>query len=74
MVFTGVNIVNNKPQRWKVEDSYGDKQKLNGCYVMNDNYFDEFVLQIIIHKKYLKQEQIILLKQEPIEFEIEEPF
>ena len=51
MVFTGVNLVDNKPQRWKVEDSYGDKEKVNGYYIMNDNYFDEFVLQLIINKR-----------------------
>lgn len=74
MVFTGVNLIENKPQRWKIEDSYGDKEKINGYYIMNDNYFDEFVLQIIIDKKYLSQEQLKLLEQEPIEFEIEDPF
>lgn len=74
MTFTGVNIIDSKPQRWKVEDSYGDKEKINGYYIMNDNYFDEFVLQVVIDKKYLSQKQLNLLKQEPVEFDIEEPF
>ena len=74
MVFTGVNLVNDKPQRWKVEDSYGDKEKVNGYYVMNDNFFDEFVLSVVIDKKYLSAKQLELLKQKPIEFEITEPF
>lgn len=74
MVFTGVNIIKDKPQRWKIEDSYGNKEKINGCYVMNDNFFDEFVLSVVIDKKYLSKEQIQLLGQEPIEFEIKDPF
>ncbi len=74
MTITGVNIIDGKTQRWKVEDSYGDKEKLNGCYIMNDNFFDEFVLGIVIDKKYLSNEQIELLLQEPIEVEIKEPF
>ena len=74
MTFTGVNLINNKPQRWKIEDSYGDKEKVNGYYIMNDNFFNEFVLSVVIDKKYLSQEQLNLLKQEPIEFEIEDPF
>lgn len=74
MTFTGVNLIGDKPQRWKVEDSYGDKEKVNGYYVMNDNFFDEFVLSVIIDKKYLTDEQLKLLEQEPIEFKGEDPF
>lgn len=74
MTFTGVNLVNNKPQRWKIEDSYGDKERANGYYIMNDNFFNEFVLSVVIDKKYLSQEQLQLSEQEPIEFEVEDPF
>lgn len=74
MTFTGVNVVNEKPQRWKIEDSYGDKEKVNGYYIMNDNFFNEFVLSVVIDKKYLSQEYLDLLKQEPIKFDVEDPF
>ena len=74
MTFTGVNLINDKPQRWKIEDSYGDKEKVNGYYIMNDNFFNEFVLSVVIDKKYLTEEELKLLEQEPIEFEIEDPF
>lgn len=74
MTFTGVNLIDNKPQRWKIEDSYGDKPKVNGYYIMNDNFLNEFVLSVVIDKKYLSQEQLQLLEQEPIEFENEDPF
>lgn len=33
---------------------------------MNDNYFDEFILQAIINKKYLSKKQRELLKQDVI--------
>ena len=74
MTFIGVNLRDGKAQRWKIEDSYGNKEKVNGCYVMNDNFFNEFVLSVIIDKKYLTEEQLKLLEQEPIEFNIGEPF
>lgn len=74
MTFTGVNLIDNKPQRWKIEDSYGDKEKVNGYYIMTDNFFNEFVLSVVIDKRYLSQEQLQLLEQEPIEYEIEDPF
>lgn len=63
MTITGVHIENDKPLRWKVEDSYGDKEKFNGYYIMNDNYFDEYVFTVIIHKKYLSQKQLELYNQ-----------
>ena len=72
MVFVGVNVIDGKPERWKIEDSYGTKEKVDGYYIMNDNYFDEFVFNVIIDKKYLTEEQLDLLKQAPIEYEIDE--
>lgn len=73
MTFVGVNLKEGRPERWKVEDSYGDKNKVNGCYIMNDNFFEEFVMEIVVNKKYLTEEQLLLLEQEPIEFEINDP-
>ena len=74
MIFCGVHLEDDKPIRWKVEDSYGEQEKINGYYVMNDKFFDEFVFNVIVQKKYLTNRQIKLLEQKPIEFEIEEPF
>lgn len=73
MIFCGVHLVDNKPIRWKIEDSYGDKEKFNGYYIMNDNYFDEFVINVVIDKKYLNEKQLKALEQDPIEIEGEEP-
>ncbi|MCI8383297.1 MAG: hypothetical protein HFJ33_00165 [Clostridia bacterium] len=73
MIFSGVNLKDNKPERWKIEDSYGDKNKVNGCYIMNDNFFEDFVMLIVVHKKYLSERQLKLLEQEPIDFQIDDP-
>lgn len=74
MAFTGVNLLENKPQRWKIEDSYGDKEKINGYYIMNDNFFEEFVLSVVVDRKYLSEKQVQLLEQKPIEVENDDPF
>lgn len=63
MTLTGVYVENGEPIRWKVEDSYGDKEKVNGYYIMNDNYFDDFVITIIVDKKYLSESQSKLWEQ-----------
>lgn len=75
MTICGVNLLEDvKSQRWKIEDSYGDEKKFNGYYIMNDNYFNEFLLQAVINKKYLSKEQLEMLNQDEIEFEINDPF
>lgn len=74
MLITGVHIENDKIIRWKVEDSYGDKVHKDGYYIMNDNFFDDFVIEVIIDKKYLSKEQIELFNGEPILFDMNEPF
>ncbi len=74
MTITGVHIENEKPIRWKVEDSYGSNVHKNGYYIMNDNYFEDFLFEIFINKKYLSKEQKELFEQEPILIEMDEPF
>ena len=66
MTITGVQVESEIPKRWKVEDSYGDKEKVNGYYIMNDNYFDKYVFTVIIHKKYLSKKQLELYNQKAI--------
>lgn len=73
MVFTGVNISNGKVDRWKVENSWGDKKQNKGFFVMNDNFFEKYVLHCIINKKYMTNEQLSMLEQEPILFDPWEP-
>ncbi len=74
MLLTGVHVENNQPIRWKVEDSYGDETHQEGYYIMNDNFFNDFVLEVIIDKQYLSKEELKLLEQEKIAFDMDEPF
>ena len=66
MVFTGVNLVNNKPTKWKVENSWGDKGGEKGFLVMSDDWFNEYLYQIVIPKKYLPPRLQKILKEKPI--------
>ena len=67
MVFTGVNITDEgKPNRWKVENSWGpDRGGHKGFYIMSDEWFSEYLYQIVIHKKYLSEEQLAQYEAEP---------
>ena len=67
MLFTGVDVVDGKPRRWRVENSWGDKKSgRQGYYTMNDNWFDEFMFEIAAPKSMLPAELIAALDKEPI--------
>ncbi len=54
MVLTGVDLVDGKPTKWKVENSWGEKVGEKGYFVASDAWFDQFVYQVVISKKYLQ--------------------
>ncbi|HBA37178.1 MAG TPA: hypothetical protein DCY94_00510, partial [Firmicutes bacterium] len=66
MTITGVHIEDGKTIRWKVEDSYGRETKKEGYYVMNDNYFDQYVITIVIDKRYLSKRLLDLYNRKGI--------
>lgn len=67
MVLTGVNLTEaGETERWRVENSWGKEAGKEGYYVMSDPWFDEFTYQVVVHKKYLTDEQQKLLSSEPL--------
>lgn len=66
MVFTGVHCVNDKPVRWKVENSWSEKSGNKGFFVMTDDWFNEYNYQVVIHKKYLSPELKKAAELEPV--------
>lgn len=67
MVLMGVNLdENGKPNRWRVENSWGKEPGKDGYYVMTDEWFNEFTYQIVVNKKYLTEEQVKAYESEPI--------
>ncbi len=73
MVLTGVNLQDGRPNRWKIENSWGDKNGQKGYYVADDAWFDRYVYQAVIYKRYLSDEQRQALEQKPIELEPWDP-
>ena len=56
MLFTGVDVHDEGVQRWRVENSWGeDRVGKKGFQVMNDNWFDEYVLEIAAHRDRLPE-------------------
>ncbi len=70
MLFTGVDVVEvdgkSVPRRWRVENSWGDENGRKGFYLMNDNWFDQYLFEIAARKEYLPAELRDALEQVPI--------
>jgi len=65
MTLTGVNLVNDEPNRWKVENSWGEKNGDKGYFVMTDDWMDDFVYEVVVHKRFLTPEQQAVLATTP---------
>jgi bleomycin hydrolase len=67
MLFTGVDVVDGAPRRWRVENSWGaEKSGRKGYYTMNDSWFDEYMFEIAARKSLLPENLQTALDQEPI--------
>lgn len=66
MLFTGVDVVDDSPRKWRVENSWGEKDGDSGFYTMNDSWFDEYVFEIAIRRSALPTALRAALDTEPI--------
>lgn len=66
MVITGVNLDDELPTKWKIENSWGDEKANKGYHVATDTWFTKFVYQIVVHKKYLTEEERNILNTDKI--------
>ena len=66
MLFTGMDIIDDSVRRWRVENSWGDEPGRKGFFVMNDNWFDEYVFEVAVRRSDLSAELQHAPEQEPI--------
>lgn len=65
MTLTGVDLVNGDPTRWKVENSWGEKNGAKGYFVMTDEWMNDFVYEVVVHKQFLTADQRQILATQP---------
>ncbi|MCR5299981.1 MAG: C1 family peptidase [Erysipelotrichaceae bacterium] len=73
MVITGVNLDDGKPTKWKIENSWGDEIAHKGYFVASDEWFDRYVYQAVVNKKYLSNKAMKALNTKLIELEPWDP-
>ena len=73
MLFTGVDLKRNTPTKWRVENSWGDKNGDKGYYLMSDSWFDEYNYEVVVDKKYLSNKTLEIFNREPHNLEPWDP-
>ncbi|MBQ1512689.1 MAG: C1 family peptidase [Erysipelotrichaceae bacterium] len=73
MVITGVNLDGDKPTKWKIENSWGDEIAHKGYFVASDEWFDRYVYQAVVNKKYLSNKAMKAMNTKLIELEPWDP-
>jgi len=66
MLFTGVDVVNGRARRWRVENSWGAETGQKGYYTMNDSWYDEYMFEIAAPTSYLNEKMVAGLETEPV--------
>lgn len=54
---------NGNPKKWMVENSWGMKG-FKGHLVLTDEWFDEYVFRMVIHKKYISEDVLKILEKD----------
>ena len=68
MTLQGVNLgEDGEPTRWRVENSWGEEHGKKGYDIASAAWFDEYVYQVVVDKKYLTPEELAAYESEPIE-------
>jgi bleomycin hydrolase len=66
MLFTGVDVVDGRTRKWRVENSWGTDKGKDGFYTMNDSWFDEYVFEIAARRDAIPEGLRQALDAEPI--------
>jgi bleomycin hydrolase len=66
MVFVGIDIQNDKPTKWLIENSWGDEKGSKGYWTLYDTWFDTNVYGIIVKKKFVPKDILKIYEQPPI--------
>lgn len=66
MTLVGVDLVDGRPRRWRVENSWGDEVGRKGFFTMDDSWFDEYVFRVAVAPERLTQAQRAARTEEPL--------
>jgi bleomycin hydrolase len=62
-----------KPTKWMVENSWGAAAGYNGCLIMTDEWFEEYMFRVVAEKQFVPADVLEMLKQKPIKLPAWDP-
>ena len=66
MTLTAVDLdANGKPVKWKVENSWGPDNGFSGCFIMTNDWFNEYMFRLVVNKKYASEQLQKEFEQKP---------
>jgi len=66
MTLIAVDIKEDKPVKWMVENSWGASSGYKGNIIMTDQWFDNYMFRLVVEKKYVPQDILSLMSAKPI--------
>ncbi|XP_022451392.2 bleomycin hydrolase isoform X3 [Delphinapterus leucas] len=69
MTFTAVSEKDDQEGafvKWRVENSWGEDHGHKGYLCMTDEWFSEYVYEVVVDRKHVPEEVLAVLEQEPI--------
>ncbi|XP_023665373.1 bleomycin hydrolase [Paramormyrops kingsleyae] len=69
MILTAVTDKEGKEgtfEKWRAENSWGDDRGNKGYLIMTDDWFSEYVYEVVVDKKFVISETLEVMKQDPI--------
>ena len=73
MTLIAVDIVDGEPVKWMVENSWGPASGYKGCLIMTDEWFNEYMFRLVVEKKYVPEDILKMLDQEPVQLPAWDP-
>ena len=73
MTLIAVDIVDGKPVKWMVENSWGPAAGYQGNYIMTDEWFNEYMFRLVVEKKYVPEDLLKMLDQKPVQLPAWDP-
>ena len=73
MALVAVDLQDNKPVKWMVENSWGEKHGYKGHLIMTDEWFHNYMFRLVAETKYVPQRLQDMLKQKPVKLPMWDP-
>ena len=66
MTLIAVDIKDDKPVKWMVENSWGAASGYKGNIIMTDEWFNEYMFRLVVEKRFVPADVQQMLAQKPI--------